>query len=115
MTFGVRLLFDENPSARLVGLLDDLYPGSTHVDHIGLRGEEDHDLWRYTAREGLTIVSKDTEFVDLSVVRGASPRVILLGLGNAPTRAVEALLRVSFERIIAFHGEAGAAVLELRP
>lgn len=115
MTLGIRLLFDENLSARLVRLLTDVYPGSTHVDDIGLRGEEDHALWSYAAREGLTIVSKDTDFVDLSVVRGAPPRVILLGLGNAPTRAVEALLRGSLERIIAFHGDAGAAVLELRP
>ena len=36
----MKLLFDQNLSPRLVHLLADLYPGSTHVRDVGL-GEAD--------------------------------------------------------------------------
>jgi predicted nuclease of predicted toxin-antitoxin system len=113
VTHGIRLLVDENLSARLVALLEDLFPDSRHVDQVGLRGQNDLAIWRCAEQERFTIVSKDSDFVDLSVVRGTPPRVILLGIGNAPTRAVEALLRASFERIVAFHDDPGGALLEL--
>jgi hypothetical protein len=38
----VKLLFDENVSSKLPGLLEDLYPGSAHVRDLGLSGASDN-------------------------------------------------------------------------
>ncbi len=39
VSFGVKLLLDENLSHRLVAKWADKFPGSVHVDEIGLRGQ----------------------------------------------------------------------------
>ena len=37
----MKLLFDENLSHKLVGLLADLFPGSVHVREVGLKAADD--------------------------------------------------------------------------
>jgi predicted nuclease of predicted toxin-antitoxin system len=37
----VKLLFDENLSPRLVGELSSHWPGSTHIELLGMRGASD--------------------------------------------------------------------------
>jgi predicted nuclease of predicted toxin-antitoxin system len=59
----VRLLFDQNLSYRLPRRLADLYPGSLHLRDAGLLGTDDGTIWRYAAQHGLTIVSKDRDFL----------------------------------------------------
>jgi hypothetical protein len=41
------LLFDQNLSRRLVGLLAAEYPGSEHVAGAGLMGADDLTVWKY--------------------------------------------------------------------
>lgn len=55
------LIFDENLSHTLVGILAHEFPGSIHVRDIGLRASEDRQIWDYAKRMGLVIVSKDTD------------------------------------------------------
>jgi predicted nuclease of predicted toxin-antitoxin system len=43
----MKLLFDQHLSPRLVTRLADLYPGSAHVDPLGLGREDDRIVWRY--------------------------------------------------------------------
>ena len=46
------------------------------------------------ARTGAFIlVTRDEDFVTLSVLRGAPPKVIWLNVGNARSAAIESLLR----------------------
>lgn len=66
----MRLLLDENLSPRLVESLDDLYPGSQHVDLAGFRGQPDQAIWEYARRHDLAIVSKDNDFRQLSFLYG---------------------------------------------
>lgn len=66
----MRLLLDENLSPRLVGSLDDLYPGTTHVREVGLASAEDSTVWGYAATNGFTIVSKDADFHQRSFLLG---------------------------------------------
>ncbi len=40
----VKLLFDENLSAKLPRMLASEYPGSVHVREVGLRGAEDRQV-----------------------------------------------------------------------
>ena len=45
----VKLLFDENLSPKLVGLVSDLYPDSAHVHDRGLGASDDAKVWAYAA------------------------------------------------------------------
>ena len=55
-----------------------LYPGSTDVFDHGDMASDDRAIWRLAARVGYLIANKDTDFLDLSLLRGAPPKVVLL-------------------------------------
>ena len=98
----MKLLLDENLSPRLVELLADLYPGMEHVEHLWLGSADDDRVWLHAKTHGFTIVSKDSDFADISVLRGAPPRVIWIRLGNCTTSAVAFLLRNSVDAVLRF-------------
>jgi predicted nuclease of predicted toxin-antitoxin system len=78
-----RLLFDENLSHLLVELIAPDFPASNHVRNCGLKGADDTDVWRYAAQNGFTIVSKDGDLHQMSLLYGAPPKVILVAYWNA--------------------------------
>ncbi|MES2394161.1 MAG: DUF5615 family PIN-like protein [Acidobacteriota bacterium] len=109
----MKLLLDENLSARLVDLLADLYPGSEQVLTAGLGGAGDGVVWEHARLRGLTIVSKDSDFFDRSVMVGAPPKVIWIRLGNCSSVAVERVLRSKFVALQRFHGDETETCLQL--
>jgi predicted nuclease of predicted toxin-antitoxin system len=109
----VRLLFDENLSPRLVRLLADLYPGSSHVHDLGLGAVADAAVWAYAREQGFTVVSKDADFHVLSQLRGHPPKVVWVRRGNCSTADVAALLRSHQPRILEFGTEPDTAFLTL--
>ena len=78
----MRLLFDQNLPVRLVPALAELYPDSVHVRQLGLERADDDSVWKHAAAHGLTIVSKDADFHQLSFVRGQPPKVIWIRRGS---------------------------------
>ena len=109
----MRLLFDENLSARLVALLADAYPGSSHLEHAGLLGAPDAAVWAHAAAGGFVLVTKDEDFQRLSVVRGPPPKVVWVRLGNCATPDVARLLRLRREDVVRFVAHEDAAFLAL--
>jgi predicted nuclease of predicted toxin-antitoxin system len=107
------LLFDQNLSRRLSTLLAAEFPGSEHVLPAGLAGADDRAVWAYAAAQGLAVVSKDTDFLQLSATLGSPPKVVWLHVGNGPTRQIEALLRSRAAEILAFLADPTESVLEL--
>lgn len=91
----MKLLFDENLSPRLVESLSGLYPGSAHVHQCGLGGADDESVWNYARDNGFTIVSKDSDFQERSVLRGAPPKIIWIRATNCTTIDIESLLRLA--------------------
>ncbi len=89
----MKLLFDENVSARLVRILALEFPESSSVTAVGLGGATDTVIWDHAAVHGYTIVTKDDDFRSMSLVRGAPPKVICLRVGNASTDRIAAVLR----------------------
>ena len=89
----MKLLFDENLSPRLVKLLSDVYPGSASVLNLLPGGAEDLEVWDLAQRDGFVIVTKDSDFVDLSVSALNSLPVIWVRLGNCTTAELAILLR----------------------
>lgn len=88
----VRLLLDENLSERLIVSLSSKFPHALHVRPLGLGGTSDARLWDVAAREQCVLVTKDEDFVQLSVLRGPPPKVLWLNVGNARTPVISELL-----------------------
>lgn len=98
----MKLLLDENLSPYLVELLSDLYSGSAHVHSCGLGSADDAEIWEYAKVNGFTIVSKDSDFEEKSILLGSPPKVILLRTSNSTRKEVERLLRVALPVISRF-------------
>jgi predicted nuclease of predicted toxin-antitoxin system len=85
----MKLLFDHNLSPKLVTRLNDLYPNSNYLYLMNLDKESDHIIWDIAKTENNTIVTKDSDFNELLILKGFPPKVIwirLVGLGvNLPT------------------------------
>ena len=102
----MKLLFDENLSPRLPGVLADLYPDSVHVHGCGLGNADDSIIWQYAKDHGFTIVSKDSDFQERGVLLGQPPKLIWLRAANCSSEEIENRLREAFPIIKRFiHGD----------
>lgn len=109
----MKLLFDQNLSHRLVGLLAAEFRDSTHVRDAGMAAAPDADIWTYAAANGFVIVSKDTDFQQRALLYGYPPKVIWVRSGNCTTASVAALLRSRLADIQAFEADPDASFLAL--
>jgi predicted nuclease of predicted toxin-antitoxin system len=109
----MRLLFDQNLSARLVLLLADLYPNSAHVRLLGMIDADDAIIWEYAGQHGLLIVSKDSDFYHRAMRYGPPPKVIWIRAGNCTTERIAELLREHYDAVAGFADEPLAAFLPL--
>lgn len=73
----------------------------------------DEAVWQFARDQGWAIVSKDDDFRQMSVLRGAPPKVIGLLVGNCTTRTIERLLLEHASRIEAFGADQDAAYLPI--
>src|SRR5438132_13157735 len=89
----MKLLFDQNLSSALVRKLADLFPESNHVKSIGMAKSDDLTIWTYARENGFSVVSKDSDFQQRSLLLGSPPKVIWLRVGNCPTSRIEKLIR----------------------
>jgi predicted nuclease of predicted toxin-antitoxin system len=110
----VKLLLDENISARVVPQVADLFPDSTHVAMVGLREADDAAVWQWAEQHGFAIVSKDTDFYHRAIVFGHPPKFIWLRVGNCPTSLITAILRSRCEMIQQFMGSESESLLVLQ-
>ena len=106
----MRLLFDQNLSRRLTGLLSNESPNSVHVTEVGLDTATDSDIWAYAREHGLAIVSKDSDFRQLAFLYGPPPKAIWIRLGNANTAEVCAALRRNLDEVARFVADADEAL-----
>ena len=88
----MKLLFDQNLSPTLVDLLAEAYPGSSHVQTVGLDRANDDAVWRHAQEQGFTIVTKDSDFQERGQVAGSNAKVIWIRRGNCTTAQVAAML-----------------------
>jgi predicted nuclease of predicted toxin-antitoxin system len=98
----MKLLLDQNISFRITSKIQDLFPGSKQVRDLGLENSKDSFLWNYANENNYCIVTFDGDFYDLGLIKGSSPKVIWLRLGNTSTQNVEIVLRKNYELIKTF-------------
>jgi predicted nuclease of predicted toxin-antitoxin system len=82
----VKLLFDHHLSRKLVGRLADVFPASSHVAFHHLDQAEDSAIWNFARTHAYTIVTKDSDFNDLSTLRGLLRKSSGCGWATVPPR-----------------------------
>jgi predicted nuclease of predicted toxin-antitoxin system len=107
----MKLLLDENLSPALLIVLRALSVACTHVAREGLLSADDREIWAFAVREGYTIVTKDRDFHQLALVKGAPPQVVRLAIGNQSLATTQRILCAHLELIRAFVTAADRAVL----
>lgn len=109
----MKLLLDQNLSRKLVPVLQDVYPGSSHVFLLGLHKATDSDIWYYARHHGFLLATRNKDMIDLCVFRGAPPKTLWIRLGNCSTTLVREVFDVNRERIAQFIGDENRVVLSL--
>jgi predicted nuclease of predicted toxin-antitoxin system len=110
----LKLLVDENLAPELAVQLADLFPGSVHVTQVGLGSTPDAAVWEYAAANRFMFLTKDKDFVNLSLAFGPPPKVALLQTGNCPTSEIERIVRSNAVRFADFDGDAKRGLLLLK-
>jgi predicted nuclease of predicted toxin-antitoxin system len=98
----MKLLLDQNISFRITNKIQDLFPGSKQVRDLGLENSKDSFLWNFAKNNNYCIVTFDGDFYDLGLIKGSSPKVIWLRLGNTSTQNIEIALRKNYDLIKTF-------------
>ena len=60
---------------------------------IGLRDAEDPEIFETAKAEGVVLMTKDSDFVDLANRFGAPPKIIWLRCGNTSNAQLQNILR----------------------
>lgn len=110
----MKLLADENLPPRLVDDLADLFPGSAHVNSVGLGSTADSLIWDYAKLHEFTFLTKDKDFANLSIAMGPPPKVILVQIGNCSSAEVIAMLRDNAVKLSEFERHPRRGLLILR-
>ena len=89
----MKLLLDANISWRLAPALSEHFGECVHVNKTELlKPAKDPEIWDYAAANGYTIVTQDSDFLNLFETRGFPPKVILLRVGNIDRKTAEKIL-----------------------
>lgn len=70
-------------------------------------------IWQYAKESGVTIVTKDVDYVRLSNERGHPPKVIRITLGNCTREATADLMRERHADVVAFLTDENTGLLLL--
>jgi predicted nuclease of predicted toxin-antitoxin system len=109
----MRLLLDQNLSHRLLGALDDLFPGSLHVRLLDLAEADDLTIWNYAKAHNLVIVTQDSDYSDWNKLRGAPPKIVWLRCGNTSADQMHFKLRKAAELIRTLDTNPNVEVVEV--
>ena len=109
----LNLLFDQNISPKIVVLIQPQFPDSRQVVQVGLENASDSAIFEFARTNNFAIVTFDSDFVDLSVVKGTPPKIIWLRTGNLTTKAISSLLHSNAANIQNFLNYEENGILEI--
>ncbi|HIO92759.1 MAG TPA: hypothetical protein EYG68_07940 [Leucothrix mucor] len=109
----MKLLLDENLSRRILPLIEATYPNSTQVVYAGLESENDKALWEYARNNNFVVVTKDSDFHEMSIIYGHPPKIIWLKYGNQTKQYIANILIENMEEISNFNTDPELSCLEV--
>ena len=93
--------------------LNDKYPDTTQAHLIQMDQATDLKIWRYARDNQFTVVRKDSDFYELSLIHGAPPKIIWLECGNMSTDHIEKILIENISEITNFLNDSETSCLEV--
>ncbi|MBK7129341.1 MAG: DUF5615 family PIN-like protein [Crocinitomicaceae bacterium] len=109
----MKLLFDQNISPKIIKQLEIDFPDSKQVRHVGLEDASDSIIFVYAKNNNFSIVTFDSDYVDLNIVRGIPPKIIWLKTGNLTTRSISEILKKNIVVIQEFLQSDDGEILEI--
>lgn len=109
----MNLLFDQNISFHIVKRIEDIFPGSISVRELGYDNPHDFDIWNFAKSNNFSIVTFDSDFIDISNLRGFPPKIIWLRIGNTSTANLAERIRTEKSNIVDFLNSSENAFLEI--
>lgn len=110
----MRLLFDQNISFKVAKRIQDVFPGAKHLSDLRIEHYQDMEIWKYAKEENYCIVTFDSDFIDISTLKGFPPKIIWLRIGNTSTDNIVERLRKESGTIIDFISSHDEAFLEIK-
>ena len=110
----MNLLFDQNISFKVAKKVQDIFPGAKHVSDIGLQNFSDLEIWEYSKTNNYCIVTFDSDFIDLSTLKGFPPKIIWFRTGNSTTDYLAEVIRTESIIIRAFLTNKEESSIELK-
>ena len=98
----MKLLFDQNISFRITKFLYKSFPEAKHINEVGLQDSTDTNIWEFAKSNGYAIINFDSDYYDLSLIKGCPPKIIWLRIGNATTKRIAGTLEEDIELIRLF-------------
>jgi predicted nuclease of predicted toxin-antitoxin system len=111
----MRIWVDAQLPPRLAEWLAATFPvEACSLRDLGLRDAKDVEIFEAARREGegLVIMTKDSDFVDLVCRLGVPPQILWLTCGNVTNRNLQQLLNATFLAALAELGQ-GERVVEI--
>jgi predicted nuclease of predicted toxin-antitoxin system len=96
-----KILVDENLPASIVVAFGAQGLEALHVSMADLKGASEDAIWKYCLDNNLAIARKDTDYLELSHIRG-DVQVILFAVGNMRLREILKFGRAKLVEIEAF-------------
>ena len=110
----MKLLLDANLSWRLISILKKTFGDCTHVNNTPLsHPAKDSEIWHFAKEHEYTIITQDSDFLNLLEIKGFPPKVILVKVGNINTEQMKAILLQAKNSIIELHNNDEYGLLEI--
>lgn len=110
----MKLLFDQNISFKVVKKLGVVFPDAKHISDVGHANSNDSQIWEYARVNDFCIVTFDSDFIDISALKGFPPKIIWLRIGNTSTDNITERLINDSAVIIEFLNAPDMAFLEIK-
>ncbi len=109
----MKLLFDQNISYRILKKLPVVYADSRHVTTEGLMNSSDLEVWEYARQHQFIIVTQDSDFNDIYLIKGFPPKILWFQTGNLRTDELVNILKIKFYEILDFNSNSDYGCFEL--
>ena len=98
----MKLLFDQNISYRILKKLPVAFEESRHLKTEGLMNSTDLEVWEYARLHQFIIVTQDSDFNDIYLLKGFPPKILWLQTGNLRTDEIVNILKFKLNDISNF-------------
>ena len=98
----MNILLDQNISFRVAALLSKAFDNVKQVRQLGLTDASDLDIWDFAFKNNFTVITFDSDFIDLANLKGSPPKIIWLRFGNSSNLKIANKLISKSEIIKAF-------------